>query len=257
MLSLTKVKDENNRKLEDEEDPDDKNDEEPEEDDKMTHIRKRLFSIEDKVDHLLLHAGHHLDGHSLAFTPYGTHFVPQFKNKDSLNKRLTIMDHFLHPHMAAGVTGMGGGIMHPNIAMGLGHSNPLGYGLDHTYSMGHGFMNYMQMGGPFMNFGGLHSPYSYHSGLHIPYHGFYHPFGGLHHPFHDYGMHGGYYGGWSGRLRAMGPYYRHRDDVMQERMERHERHNREMNAIMSKDILPPSLEKPKEEKGLMDSLFLI
>lgn len=232
----------------------------------MTHIRNRLFSIEDKVDHLLLHAGHHLDGHQLAYTPYGTHFVPQFKNQKSLNHRLTMMDSFQNPHVAAGGMGMGMGHMgmgmgmHPDVAMGIGHSNPLGYGLDHAYSMGHGFMNYMQMGGPMMHGVGMFHPSAYHANMHMPYHSMYHPFGGLHHPFNSYGNYGGYYGGHTGRLRAMGPYYRHHDDMMQERMERHDIHNRDMNNILNQSVLPPSFDKPaghSSSGGIMGSMFLI
>lgn len=121
------------------------------EEEKIEDIEKRLFSIEDKVDHLLLHAGHDLTPHKTVWTPWGPHLMPNYNNKESLHHKLSMVDHLMHPYGM----GMGMGMMHHPMGMmgmplmdhhlmGIGHANPWGYGLDHVG--GFGFGNPMSMG---------------------------------------------------------------------------------------------------------------
>jgi hypothetical protein len=124
-----------------------------EDDDKMEDIEKRLFSIEDKVDHLLMHAGHDLTPHKLTWTPWGMHVMPNYHNPDSLHQKLSMIDHMFGHGGYMGGAGMGhmgygmGMMGHPmggygsmmsmmgygHNKLGLGHLNPYGYGLDNVH----------------------------------------------------------------------------------------------------------------------------
>ena len=128
------------RKLEDGEE------EEEEEDgggeDKLDDVEKRLFSIEDKIDHLLYHQGHEVNPNASIFTPWGPHFGPANHNSKSLHNKLKMIDFMFGNHPGMGGTmgmhhmGMGGMGMSSHM-MGLGHMNPMGYGLDHHLGYGH------------------------------------------------------------------------------------------------------------------------
>ena len=144
-----------------------------EDDDKMEDIEKRLFSIEDKIDHLLMHAGHELTPQKMTWTPWGMHIMPNYHNPESMHQKLSMVDHLMgHPmtggmgmmggHMGMGLMGahMGMGMMgHPMAmgTMGLGHANPWGYGLDHV---GGGFNNFSSLGyGRRASYSGSSNPY--------------------------------------------------------------------------------------------------
>ena len=123
-----------------------------EDDDKMEDIEKRLFSIEDKVDHLLMHVGHDLTPHKMTWTPWGMHIMPSYHNPDSMHQKLSMIDHMFgqggymggagmgHMGYRMGMMGhpMGGygsmmGMMGYGHKLGLGAANPYGYGLDNVH----------------------------------------------------------------------------------------------------------------------------
>ena len=238
------------RKLEDDEEKEEEGEEGGE--DKLDDVEKRLFSIEDKIDHLLLHAGHEVSPHNSIMTPWGMHFAPSHQDPNSLHKKLTTVDYLFgnHPGMGMGGMGMGmgmgmGGMGMGNHMMAIGHMNPMGYGLDHHASAKWGMYPYHA----------LHPLHPMHS---------WSPYGmgyGLHHGLgYGMGMHPAAYG-----MGAFHPMYGHlglgmmshskyRDDMEEERHQRFMRHQRDMDEITSKPLLPPSLPKPESSSS---SLFLI
>ena len=243
-------------------------------DDKLTDIEKRLYSIEDKVDHLLVHSGHDLTPHNLTMTPWGASYVPNFKGQNSINQKLKMVDYLYNPGMNHGMGhgmgyGMGHGMgYHSNHMLGLGHANPLGYGLGHLYPGYHPADIYSPFhglyGGYHGSYGGYHGAYGgYHGGIggyHSSYHGMGDPYFGLHSGSHYHGgnyheMYGGHHGigGGYNRIGRMHPFSQYRNDLEDERVERYKRHQRDMDDIMNKPLLPPSFPKPETSS----SLFLI
>lgn len=211
-------------------------DDEEGEEDKIDDIEKRAYSIEDKIDHLLLHAGHDVNGHHPVWTPFGYSSMGKVDGHDSLNHSLKMID-YMHGGM------MGGLGMHPYGMMGIGHANPLGYGLDHLYRYDVG-----------MHF---HNPYDYVMGLNHM-HGMYSPY-----------MYGGHAADYYGGLSAIYPSYhgygtaghyspghtfsQYRGELGQERWERHMRHQRDMDDILNGPLLPRSQVKAPQSS----SIFLI
>ena len=135
--------------------------------DKMEDIEKRLFSIEDKIDHLLMHVGHEVTQQKMTWTPWGMHMMPNYHNPNSLHQKLSMVDRMFPHGMGMGMShmNMGMGMHHMGMpygmmgshAMGLGHANPWGYGLDHV---GGGWNNYASMGlGRRASYGGSSNPY--------------------------------------------------------------------------------------------------
>ena len=227
-----------NRKLsDDDEDEGEENEDEGggDGDDTLDDVEKRLFSIEDKIDHLLLHAGHEVTPHAAMFTPWGLHYAPSHHNPKSLHNKLKMVDYLFGNHMPMGGMGLGMGMgmghMMGGHMMGIGHMNPMGVGLDHHASMKYGLYPYHNLN--FLH--PLHSVYPYK--MYSPYHTFM-----GHHPV--YGNLG--YG--------MMSHSKYRDDLEEERHQRYMRHQRDMDEIMSKPLLPPSLPKPTESSS---SFFLI
>lgn len=237
------------RQLENEDE--DKEDSDDGEEDKLDDVEKRLFSIEDKIDHLLLHAGHEVSGHHAIMTPWGTHFGPSDHNPNSMHHKLRMVDYMFgrHPGMGMGMgmgTGMGMGAMGMGAMgmgmgamgmgmghhmMGLGHGNPIGVGLDHYHAMKYGmYPNHL-----------LHPLHPMHT-------------------FAPYGMHPynysalGYHPIYGHLGYGMMSHSRYRDDLEEERHQRYMRHQRDMDEIMNKPLIPPSYEKPPEKSS---SLFLI
>jgi hypothetical protein len=223
------------------ENPDRKLDDEEGEDDKLDDVEKRLFSIEDKVDHLLLHAGHEIQPHSAVMTPWGMTFSPSKHNSNSLNNKLRTIDYLFgnHPMSMGGMgmmghgMGMGMGMMGHGM-MGIGHMNPMGVGLDHHTAMRYGMYPYHMLHPvhPLHTF----SPY----GMYSPYHSImgYHPI---------YGNLGFGYGSHS----------RYRDELEEERTHRYMRHQRDMDDILSKPLLPHNPMPDSLSHSSSSSLFLI
>ena len=236
-----------NRKLEEEEEDNADSDE------NLDDVEKRLFSIEDKIDHLLLHAGHEVQPHSAVVTPWGLTYSPSKNNSKSLNNKLKIIDYLFGNHpmghgmggmgmgmgmggMGYGMGGMGYGLGHGlgHGMMGIGHMNPMGVGLDHHASMKYGVYPYHMLHPVHP----MHSFYPY--GMYSPYHTVY-----GHHPI--YGNLG--YGHNS--------FSRYRDDLEEERHQRYMNHQRDMDAIMSKPLLPKTPLPDSLSSPSSSSIFLI
>ena len=85
----------------------------------LEDVENRLYSIEDKIDHLLLHAGHNLAPTKMVWSAWGPHYLPTHPNAGSLNSKLTMMDG-MHGGMGMGM-GMGmGDAMENGMGMGMG-----------------------------------------------------------------------------------------------------------------------------------------
>ena len=65
----------------------------------MDDVEERLYAIEDKIDHLLLHAGHDMRQRTAIMTPWGVHHYPTYYNSNSLNNKLAIIDYIYQPQM--------------------------------------------------------------------------------------------------------------------------------------------------------------
>ena len=197
-------------------DEDEEDEEDDEEDEKLDDVEKRLYSIEDKIDHLLLHTGHDISPHQMIMTPWGPHIAPAH-TKNSINHKLRMVDHIINPYVGMGMghmghmghmgMGMGLGYHHHAHSMGLGHANPYGYGLGHLY------------GGPYGHYG-----YGYGS--------MYHPYG--HHGYGGYGSYHNPYGRSYGSDRQGGLGYGYNDDSFEDRERRYDRHNDEMDRIINR-----------------------
>jgi hypothetical protein len=206
-----------------------------EDDDKLDDVEKRLFSIEDKIDHLLLHVGHEIQPQKAVFTPWGLTFSPSHHNKKSLHNKLKTVDYLLgnHPMGGAGL-GMGMGGMGSTGMMGIGHMNPMGVGLDHHASMKYGMYPYHM----------LHPIHPLHS--FAPY--------GMYSPYHTIMGHHPVYGNLG---YGMNSFSRYRDDLEEERNHRYMRHQRDMDDILSKPLLPPTPRPDSLSSSPSSSMFLI
>ena len=210
--------------------------------DKLDDVEKRLFSIEDKVDHLLLHAGHDLTRHHLVMTPWGTHLSPSEHNPDSMNHKLRMVDYMFGnmPAMGGHMMGMGGHMMGMGghmmgmggHMMGIGHMNPMRHGLDHHAAMKFGMY-------PYHALNVLHPLHTWA------------PYGMYHDSYSMYGYHPIY--GYLGH--GMMSHSRYGDELAEERHNRFMRHQRDMDEILNKPIMPP-LPKPSSTSS-SSSLFLI
>ena len=61
--------------------------------DYIDSLYHRAYSINDKIDHLLFHHNHDVTGTVAQFTPYGIHFLPKYKGKDSVDQKLKTVDY--------------------------------------------------------------------------------------------------------------------------------------------------------------------
>lgn len=59
---------------------------------KVSDIQKRLYSIEDKIDHLLFHHSHDVTPHNIQFTPMGPVMMPQITNPNSAHTQMKTHD---------------------------------------------------------------------------------------------------------------------------------------------------------------------
>lgn len=222
-----------NRRLNDDDEEEKEEEDEGGDEDKLDDVEKRLFSIEDKIDHLLLHAGHEVSPHAAVLTPWGLHFAPSKQNPNSLHNKLKMVDYLFGNHAPMGAMGMGMGLGYGmgGHMMGIGHMNPMGYGLDHHASMKYGMYPYHQ----------LHPVHPLHT--FSPY--------GMYSPYHTIMGHHPVYGNLGYGMMSNS---RYRDELEEQRHERYMRHQRDMDEIMSKPLLPSSLEKPTQSSS---SFFLI
>ena len=117
----------------------------------LKDIRKRLYKIEDKLDHVLYHHGHDVTPHQMTLGPYGMMMTPNTKNPNSAHNQLKMGDHMMNPFMGGGMMGgmmhpgMMGGMMHPGMMGGMMHPGMMG-GMMHPGMMG-GMMHPGMMGG--------------------------------------------------------------------------------------------------------------
>jgi len=58
----------------------------------MDDARKRLLSLEEKIDHILLHYKHDMTPYSMQLTPYGYQMLPEFKDPNSTDLHLQMQD---------------------------------------------------------------------------------------------------------------------------------------------------------------------
>ena len=59
----------------------------------VKELEKRVYSIDDKVDHLLFHNHHDVVGQTAHYTPMGVQFLPGTKGKDSVDQKLKQIDY--------------------------------------------------------------------------------------------------------------------------------------------------------------------
>lgn len=64
--------------------------------DNLKELARKLYSLEDKVDHLLFHASHDVTKHKYQATPFGTFLAPIPKNPNSIHQKLKLVDHMNH-----------------------------------------------------------------------------------------------------------------------------------------------------------------
>ena len=83
---------------------------------KLEELAKKLYEVEDKVDHLLFHFSHDVTKHEYQATPFGTFLAPVPKNPNSIHQKLKLIDYLNHQ--------MG----HPN-TMNIAANNALNMGL--------------------------------------------------------------------------------------------------------------------------------
>ena len=69
---------------------------------KIDDAVKRLYSIEDKVDHLLFHHSHDVTPHNFQFTPFGPVVMPEIRNPKSAHTQMKTHD-ILRSGMMGGV----------------------------------------------------------------------------------------------------------------------------------------------------------
>ena len=81
----------------------------------MEDVQERLYAIEDKIDHLLLHAGHDIRDQTGVMTPFGMHYFPTHYNDNSLNSKLATIDYIFNPQMRMVMT------HHPTSHLNFGH----------------------------------------------------------------------------------------------------------------------------------------
>lgn len=64
-----------------------------EENTNLTDLAKKLYTLEDKIDHLLYHFSHDVTRHEYQATPFGTFLAPMPKNPNSIHQKLKLIDH--------------------------------------------------------------------------------------------------------------------------------------------------------------------
>ena len=61
-------------------------------DNKIDDMEKRLYSIEDKIDHLLFHHSHDVTPHNIQFSPMGPVMMPEITNPRSAHTQMKTHD---------------------------------------------------------------------------------------------------------------------------------------------------------------------
>ena len=61
-------------------------------DKKLKDAQKRLYSIEDKIDHILFHNAHDVTPHSIQFSPFGPIMMPQILDPNSAHTQMKTHD---------------------------------------------------------------------------------------------------------------------------------------------------------------------
>jgi len=64
--------------------------------DNLTKLAKKMYEMEDKVDHLLFHFSHDVTKHKYQATPFGTFLAPDPKNPNSIHQKLKLVDYLNH-----------------------------------------------------------------------------------------------------------------------------------------------------------------
>ena len=59
---------------------------------RLLDMEKRLYSIEDKIDHLLYHNSHDVTPHNIQFTPFGPAMIPTITNPQSAHTQMKTHD---------------------------------------------------------------------------------------------------------------------------------------------------------------------
>lgn len=59
----------------------------------LSDLAKKLYEVEDKVDHLLYHFSHDVTRHEYQASDFGTFLVPSPKNINSIHQKLKVIDH--------------------------------------------------------------------------------------------------------------------------------------------------------------------
>lgn len=63
---------------------------------RLNELAKKLYEVEDKVDHLLFHFSHDVTKHKYQATPFGTFLAPDPKNPNSIHQKLKLVDYLNH-----------------------------------------------------------------------------------------------------------------------------------------------------------------
>lgn len=84
---------------------------------KLEQLAKRLYEVEDKLDHLLFHYSHDVTKHEYQATPFGTFLAPVPKNPNSIHQKLKLTDYLNHQ---------------------MGHPYSMKVAADNAYNMGMG-----------------------------------------------------------------------------------------------------------------------
>ena len=89
---------------------------------KLDDAEKRLYSIEDKIDHLLYHHTHDVTPHNIEFSPMGPVMIPDIKNPKSAHTQMKTHDilrgGMINPYSYG----------YPMMGMGMGMGYEMGYG---------------------------------------------------------------------------------------------------------------------------------
>jgi len=59
----------------------------------VDNLITRASTLDDKIDHLLMHNGHDLAGKMAYYTPYGIQVLPKMKSKNSVDQKLKMVDY--------------------------------------------------------------------------------------------------------------------------------------------------------------------
>ena len=84
---------------------------------RLEELAKKLYEVEDKVDHLLFHFSHDVTKHEYQATPFGTFLAPVPKNPNSIHQKLKLVDYLNHQ---------------------MGHPGALSVAANNSYNMGLG-----------------------------------------------------------------------------------------------------------------------